>query len=56
MSTLCIDGGRQEKVRPGDILGALTGDAGIAVDAVGKIGIFATRSYVAIGREWLQWR
>ena len=51
MSTLCIDGGRQEKVRPGDILGALTGDAGIAADAVGKIGIFATRSYVAIRRD-----
>lgn len=51
MSTLCIDGGRQEKVRAGDILGALTGDAGIAADAVGKIGIFATRSYVAIRRD-----
>jgi len=51
MSTLCIDGGRQEKVRPGDILGALTGDAGIAGEAVGKIGIFATRSYVAIRRD-----
>ncbi|MEZ5463104.1 ATP-dependent RNA helicase DbpA [Dokdonella sp.] len=51
MSTLCIDGGRQEKVRPGDILGALTGEAGIAADAVGKIGIFATRSYVAIRRD-----
>lgn len=51
MSTLCVDGGRQEKVRPGDILGALTGEAGIAADAVGKIGIFATRSYVAIRRD-----
>ena len=51
MSMLCIDGGRQEKVRPGDILGALTGDAGIAAEAVGKIGIFATRSYVAIRRD-----
>ncbi|MGB0133486.1 ATP-dependent RNA helicase DbpA [Dokdonella sp.] len=54
MSTLCIDGGRQEKVRPGDILGALTGDAGIAAEAVGKIGIFATRSYVAIRRDQAQ--
>lgn len=51
MSMLCIDGGRQEKVRPGDILGALTGDAGIASEAVGKIGIFATRSYVAIRQD-----
>jgi ATP-independent RNA helicase DbpA len=51
MSTLCIDAGRQDKLRPGDILGALTGDAGIAGSAVGKIGVFATRSYVAIRRE-----
>jgi ATP-independent RNA helicase DbpA len=29
MSTLCIGAGRKDKVRPGDILGALTGDAGI---------------------------
>jgi ATP-independent RNA helicase DbpA len=51
MSTLCIDAGRQDKLRAGDVLGALTGDAGIAGDAVGKIDIFATRSYVAIRRE-----
>ena len=51
MSTLCIDAGRQDKLRPGDVLGALTGDAGIAADAVGKIGIFATRAYVAIRRD-----
>ena len=40
MVTLCIDGGRKNKVRPGDILGALTGDAGIPGDQVGKIDIF----------------
>jgi ATP-dependent RNA helicase DbpA len=48
MVTLRIDAGRSEKMRPGDILGALTGDAGLAADAVGKIDVFATRSYVAI--------
>ena len=48
MVTLRIDGGRSDKMRPGDILGALTGDAGLAADAVGKIDVFATRSYVAI--------
>ena len=51
MSTLCIDAGRQDKLRPGDVLGALTGDAGIAADAVGKIDLFATRCYVAIRRD-----
>jgi len=45
-----IDAGRTEKMRPGDILGALTGDAGLTSDAVGKIDVFATRSYVAIRR------
>ena len=51
MVTLIIDGGRQDKLRPGDVLGALTGDAGLPADAVGKIDTFATRTYVAISRE-----
>lgn len=48
--TLCIDGGRSDKLRPGDLLGALTGDAGIAKEAVGKINTFDTRTYVAIDK------
>ncbi len=51
MATLCIDGGRKQKVRPGDILGALTKDAGLPGDAVGKIDIFEFQSYVAVKRE-----
>jgi ATP-independent RNA helicase DbpA len=50
MVTLWIDGGRKNKVRPGDILGALTGDAGIAGSDVGKIDIFDAHAYVAIKR------
>jgi ATP-independent RNA helicase DbpA len=50
MVTLWIDGGRKNKVRPGDILGALTGDAGIAGGEVGKIDIFDAHAYVAIKR------
>jgi len=50
MKTLVIDAGRRHKLRPGDILGALTGDAGLPAAAVGKIDVFATRSYVAINR------
>jgi len=53
MATLCIDAGKTDKLRAGDILGALTGDAGLPGDAIGKIDIFATRSYVAIRRELL---
>jgi ATP-independent RNA helicase DbpA len=49
--TLCIAGGRKQKVRPGDILGALTGDAGIEGGAVGKITVTDFAAYVAIARE-----
>ncbi|MFC5741405.1 ATP-dependent RNA helicase DbpA [Dyella tabacisoli] len=51
MKTLVIDAGRQDKLRPGDILGALTGDAGLKADSIGKIDVFATRAYVAIRRD-----
>ena len=51
MKTLVIDAGRQDKLRPGDILGALTGDAGLSAADIGKIDVFATRAYVAISRS-----
>ena len=50
MVTLNIDGGKKNKVRPGDILGALTGEAGIPGKHVGKIDIFDFCAYVAIER------
>jgi ATP-independent RNA helicase DbpA len=50
MATLVIDGGRQDKLRPGDLLGALTGDAGVPGDAVGKIDVLPARAYVAVAR------
>lgn len=46
--TLVIEAGKKEKLRPGDILGALTGEAGLAGEAVGKIDIYDRQSYVAI--------
>lgn len=48
MATLLIDGGKKQKVRPGDILGALTGTNGIPGAQVGKIDIFDNRAYVAV--------
>lgn len=51
MVTLQIDGGKKQKVRPGDILGALTGTNGIAGKQVGKIHIFDNCSYVAVSRD-----
>jgi ATP-independent RNA helicase DbpA len=50
MVTLCIEGGRKNKMRPGDILGALTGEAGIPGSEVGKINIFDFHTFVAIRR------
>ena len=51
MVTLCIEGGRKNKVRPGDILGALTSESGIAGNQVGKIDIYDRQAYVAIERS-----
>lgn len=49
--TLVIEGGKKQKLRPGDILGALTGEAGIDNRYIGKIDIFERQSYVAIDRS-----
>jgi len=51
MVTLQVDGGKKQKIRPGDILGALTGDSGIAGKQVGKINIFDQHAYVAVHRD-----
>jgi len=51
MVTLWINGGRKDKVRPGDILGALTGESGITGSEVGQIDIFDGHAYVAIKQE-----
>ncbi|CCN37066.1 ATP-independent RNA helicase dbpA [Vibrio nigripulchritudo SO65] len=51
MVTLQIDGGKKQKVRPGDILGALTGDDGIPGSQVGKINVFPMSAYVAVHTE-----
>lgn len=51
MITLQIDGGKKQKVRPSDILGALTGENGIMGKQVGKIQLFANKAYVAVNRE-----
>ncbi len=49
MVTFMIGGGRKEKLRPGDILGALTGEAGgLDSSQIGKIEIHDHFSYVAV--------
>lgn len=49
--TLEINGGRKQKLRPGDILGTLTASKELSADAVGKIDILPMVSYVAIAKE-----
>ncbi len=51
MVTLLILGGRKEKIRPGDVLGALTGEAGFTREQVGKITVTDQSTYVAVTRN-----
>ncbi len=51
MATLQITGGRKEKIRAGDVLGALTGDMGFTREQVGKINVNEFSTYVAVSRE-----
>lgn len=50
MVTLCINGGRKNKVRAGDILGALTANTPLPGKQIGKIDIFDNLAYVAVDR------
>lgn len=46
--TLSIDGGKRQKLRPGDILGSLTKEAGIDGDDIGKINVTNQISFIAV--------
>ncbi|MBK8530157.1 MAG: ATP-dependent RNA helicase DbpA [Rubrivivax sp.] len=50
MATLQILGGRKEKIRAGDVLGALTKDLGFAAAQIGKINVNDFSTYVAVAR------
>ena len=54
MLTLQILGGRKEKIRPGDVLGALTGDEGgvpYSREQIGKIAVTEFCTFVAVERS-----
>lgn len=51
MATLLILGGRKDKIRPGDVLGALSGEAGLTREQVGKITVTDQNTYAAVARE-----
>ena len=50
MVTLCINGGRKNKVRAGDILGALTVNTNLTGKQIGKIDISDYHAHVAVER------
>jgi len=54
MVTVCLDAGKKDKIRPGDILGALIKDAGLPLTAIGKINIAPLCSYVAIHKNQVE--
>jgi ATP-independent RNA helicase DbpA len=45
---IAVDGGKRDKLRPGDILGALTKEAEVPGEDIGKISISARNTYIAI--------
>jgi ATP-dependent RNA helicase DbpA len=51
MATVHIQAGRKDKIRPGDVLGALTADLGYTREQVGKIDINEFATYVALTRD-----
>lgn len=51
MRTIQIIGGRKEKIRAGDVLGAMTRDFGYAKEQIGKINVNDFSTYVAVSRE-----
>jgi ATP-independent RNA helicase DbpA len=51
MVTLQIGGGKKQKLRPGDIVGALTGENGIPGNQIGKIQVGDQWAYVAVAFE-----
>lgn len=48
MATIQIDGGKKQKVRPGDIVGALTNQGGISGDEIGKITVLDNCAFCAV--------
>lgn len=54
MATIQIGGGKKQKVRPGDIVGALTGEQGIKADQIGKIQVGDQWAYVAVEADLLR--
>lgn len=53
MKTIYINGGKKDKIRKGDILGALINEAKITANDIGNISVLDKQSYVAIKKEFV---
>lgn len=51
MKTIYVSGGKKDKLRPGDLVGALTGEAKLEAKDIGDINIQPLFSFVAIKKE-----
>lgn len=54
MQTIYISGGKKDKIRPGDIVGALIAEAQLKAEDIGQIHILNSFSYVAIKTSKVQ--
>jgi ATP-independent RNA helicase DbpA len=54
MVTLQLLGGKKEKIRPGDVLGALTKDLGFDGTKIGRINVNDFSTYIAVDRSIAQ--
>ena len=50
-TTLHVNGGKKDKVRAGDIVGALTANTALSKEQIGKITVLDKSIYVAINRD-----
>ncbi|MBI3711982.1 MAG: ATP-dependent RNA helicase DbpA [Burkholderiales bacterium] len=50
MISICVSGGKKDKLRPGDLLGAFTNEMGLRKEDIGKINVFEFSSYIAVKR------
>jgi ATP-independent RNA helicase DbpA len=51
MVTLFVNAGRKDKIRPGDLLGALTANTDLPGKLIGKINIFDKIAYIAVDQK-----
>ncbi len=52
--TIYINCGKKDKIRPGDILGALVNEAQLDASSIGNITILTNQTYVAIASQFIE--